>query len=99
MTKNMRPADAELWNAETALEPTPTELIEHVATDMEYARKQLSNAERAHTMHAVQDCISRAQDALERVADVHAQLIVSLATPSAQEPQDWTIDEILAHAG
>ena len=103
MTTNMRPCDREVWKANQADEPTPAELIEHVATDLEYARKQLSNTQNAHTRASLLDCVTRAQDALDRVADVHAQLIVSLANPGAKEPgngnEGWTVEERLAHAG
>lgn len=87
-------------------EPSPTDeaiqIAGSIAIDLEYARKQLSNAQSAKNVRTMQDCIGRAQDALDRVADAQASMIITLGNaqlePSA-EAQEWTIDEILAREG
>lgn len=91
----------------TALVPTLREetihLVEHANIDLEYARKQLSNAQSAGNRRTMQDCISRAQDALERVADAHAQIVIAQAETTLPEPEEgmqiWTLDDILAREG
>lgn len=110
MKENMRPEDRKLWDEravshETVAEPTHREetlqLAEHANIDLEYARKQLENARHARTRSAMLDCLSRAGDALDRIADAHASIIIAQgnAQKAPAKVFEWSAEEILAQEG
>lgn len=86
-------------DAEPTLREETIHMVEHANIDLEYARQQLRRAQGGFGRSTMLNCISRAQDALDRIADAQASMIITLANAQLEPPaeaQEWTVEEILA---
>lgn len=79
-------------------------LVEHAVIDIAYLRQQLRSAQSAFTTRVrMLDCVNRAGDASERVAEaldaIALALFCDLDPPGQAESGPWTVEDILRGEG